>query len=110
MLALSSQDRMLHEETFGPIITLLAYDDVNELPALINDSPFGLTASVWSNDLSGALRLITEIEAGTVYVNMHTFIDPAVPFGGIKASGTGREFGSAFIEDYTEIKSVMIRY
>lgn len=110
LLALSSQDRMLHEETFGPIITLLAYDDVNELPALINDSPFGLTASVWSNDLSGALRLITEIEAGTVYVNMHTFIDPAVPFGGIKASGTGREFGSAFIEDYTEIKSVMIRY
>lgn len=53
---------------------------------------------------------IPQIEAGTVWVNMHTFLDPAVPFGGTKASGVGREFGSAFIEDYTELKSVMIRY
>lgn len=110
LLANGPKDRFLHEETFGPILCVVPYDEVEELPALMNDSPFGLTASVWTNDLSKALRLIPEIEAGTVYVNMHTFLDPSVPFGGIKASGTGREFGSAFIEDYTELKSVIIRY
>ncbi|MDH1339313.1 aldehyde dehydrogenase family protein [Ectopseudomonas oleovorans] len=110
VIANSAEDSLLHEETFGPILTLLGYDDISKLPGLINDSPFGLTASIWSNDLSSALRLIPQLEAGTVYVNMHTFLDPAVPFGGIKASGTGREFGSAFIDDYTELKSVMIRY
>ncbi|MGP0171396.1 aldehyde dehydrogenase family protein [Pseudomonas sp. NCHU5208] len=110
ILANDRQDRFLHEEVFGPLLCVVPYDEVEELPALMNDSPFGLTASVWTNDLSQALRLIPQIEAGTVYVNMHTFIDPSVPFGGVKASGIGREFGSAFIEDYTELKSVIIRY
>lgn len=110
VLAGSAQDRLLHEETFGPLLCVLPYDDIEELPGLINDSPFGLSASIWTNDLSRALRLIPQIEAGTVYVNMHTFLDPSVPFGGIKSSGSGREFGSAFIDDYTELKSVMIRY
>ncbi|MDT3722448.1 aldehyde dehydrogenase family protein [Pseudomonas oryzihabitans] len=110
VIARAASDRLLHEETFGPLICLLPYDDVDELPGLMNDSPFGLTASLWTNDLSRALRLIPQIEAGTVYINMHTFLDPAVPFGGIKASGQGREFGSAFIDDYTELKSVMLRY
>ncbi|SKA83636.1 phenylacetaldehyde dehydrogenase [Pseudomonas extremaustralis] len=89
---------------------MLAFDDEEELVTLMNDSPFGLTASIWTNDLSRALRLIPRIEAGTVWVNMHTFVDPSVPFGGMKASGMGREFGSAFIDDYTELKSVIIRY
>lgn len=110
VVANGAADSLLHEETFGPIIYFLPYDDVDELPALMNDSPFGLTASIWTNDLSRAMRLIPQIEAGTLYVNMHTFLDPSVPFGGIKASGIGREFGSAFIDDYTELKSVMIRY
>lgn len=110
VVANSAQDRLMHEETFGPLLCVLPYDTVEELPALMNDSPFGLTASIWTNNLSNALRLIPQIESGTVYVNMHTFLDPAVPFGGIKASGVGREFGSAFIDDYTELKSVMIRY
>lgn len=110
VLAKGPKDRLLQEETFGPILTVLPYDEVEQLPALMNDTPFGLTASIWTNDMSRALRLIPEIEAGTVYVNMHTFIDPAVPFGGAKSSGLGREFGSAFIEDYTELKSVLIRY
>ncbi len=110
VLAGNAKDRILHEETFGPLMCVLPYDDVEELPGLMNDSPFGLTASIWTNDLSRALRLIPQIEVGTVYINMHTFLDPSVPFGGIKASGTGREFGSAFIDDYTELKSVMIRY
>ncbi|MNN95799.1 Phenylacetaldehyde dehydrogenase [compost metagenome] len=65
---------------------------------------------MWTNDLSKAMRLVPRIEAGMVWVNMHTFLDPAVPFGGVKGSGVGREFGSAFIDDYTELKSVMMRF
>lgn len=68
------------------------------------------TASVWSENMSKALRYAEDIDAGMVWVNMHTFLDPAVPFGGMKGSGIGREFGSAFIDDYTELKSVMVRY
>ncbi|KVQ71405.1 aldehyde dehydrogenase family protein [Burkholderia multivorans] len=102
--------RMLSEETFGPIATFLAYDDEEELMSLFNDTPYGLAASLWTNDLGKAMNLLPRIEAGTVWVNMHTFLDPALPFGGIKASGIGREFGSAFIDDYTELKSVMIRH
>ncbi len=101
---------LLQEEVFGPVACFLPFDDEEELLSLMNDSPYGLTASLWTNDLSRALRLVPRIEAGTVWVNMHTFIDPAVPFGGVKGSGIGREFGSAFIEDYTELKSVTVRY
>ncbi|AIO69290.1 NAD-dependent phenylacetaldehyde dehydrogenase [Burkholderia oklahomensis] len=110
VLAKHRDDRLLHEETFGPVISFLPYDTDDELVSLFNDTPFGLTASLWTNNLSKALRLIPRIEAGTLWVNMHTFLDPAVPFGGVKSSGLGREFGSAFIHDYTELKSVMIRY
>ncbi|WP_417696817.1 aldehyde dehydrogenase family protein [Pseudomonas sp.] len=110
ILANSRNDTLLHEETFGPIATFLPYDSEEELLELMNDTPFGLSASLWTNDLGKALRMVPAIEAGTVWVNMHTLLDPAVPFGGSKSSGMGREFGSAFIDDYTELKSVMIRY
>ena len=110
ILANSAKDSLMTEETFGPVATFLAYDDEEELVALMNDSPYGLSASLWTNDLGKAMRLIPQVKAGTLWVNMHTLLDPAVPFGGIKASGVGREFGDAFIEDYTELKSVMIRY
>ncbi len=104
------QAALLNEETFGPIGTFLAYDDEEELLSLFNGTPYGLTASLWTNDLSKVLNYVPRIEAGTVWVNMHTLLDPAVPFGGIKESGIGREFGSAFINDYTELKSIIIRH
>ncbi|WNW14025.1 aldehyde dehydrogenase family protein [Pseudomonas sp. DTU_2021_1001937_2_SI_NGA_ILE_001] len=110
ILARSLDDTLLKEETFGPIATFLPYDDEEELLAMMNGTPYGLSASLWTNDLGKAMRMVPRIEAGTVWVNMHTLLDPAVPFGGIKASGIGREFGSAFIDDYTELKSVMIRH
>jgi len=106
----NAQASLLNEETFGPVATFYAYDDEEELISLFNATPYGLTASLWTNDLSKALNYVPRIEAGTVWVNMHTLLDPAVPFGGAKASGIGREFGSAFINDYTELKSVIIRH
>ncbi|MEC6393907.1 NAD-dependent phenylacetaldehyde dehydrogenase [Acinetobacter pittii] len=106
----NTDDPLFSEETFGPVVGVMPFDTDEELIQLMNQSRFGLTASIWTNDLSKALRLIPKIEAGTLWVNMHTFLDPSVPFGGVKASGIGREFSDAFIEDYTELKSVMIRY
>ncbi|MBO1280222.1 NAD-dependent phenylacetaldehyde dehydrogenase [Acinetobacter nosocomialis] len=106
----NTDDPLFSEETFGPVVGVMPFETDEELIQLMNQSRFGLTASIWTNDLSKALRLIPMIEAGTLWVNMHTFLDPSVPFGGVKASGIGREFSDAFIEDYTELKSVMIRY
>ncbi|WGK88110.1 aldehyde dehydrogenase family protein [Pseudomonas migulae] len=110
ILANTVDDTLLNEETFGPIATFFPYDTEEELLELMNNTPYGLSASLWTNDLSKALRMVPVINAGTVWVNMHTMLDPAVPFGGVKSSGVGREFGGAFIDDYTELKSVMIRY
>ncbi|WP_407305532.1 aldehyde dehydrogenase family protein [Acinetobacter sp.] len=104
------EDPLFIEETFGPIVTVIPFENEVELISMMNHSRFGLSASIWSNDLSKVFRLIPQIEAGSIWVNMHTFLDPAVPFGGVKASGVGREFSDAFIDDYTELKSVMIRY
>ncbi len=106
----SAEDTLMNEETFGPIGTFLSYEDEEELISMMNATPFGLSASLWTNDMSKAMRMTSRIEAGFVWINMHTFLDPAVPFGGWKSSGIGREFGSAFIEHYTELKSVMVRY
>lgn len=106
----SVNSTLMKEETFGPVCSFIAYDDEDLALESINNSPYGLAASVWSNNLSKALRISEKIEAGMVWINMHTYLDPAVPFGGTKGSGIGREFGSAFIEDYTELKSIMVRY
>ncbi|WP_168398380.1 aldehyde dehydrogenase family protein [Acinetobacter indicus] len=103
-------DPLFIEETFGPLISVIPFDDEDSLLTMMNDSRFGLAASVWSNDMSKVFRLIPQIDAGSVWINMHTFLDPAVPFGGMKASGIGREFSDAYIDDYTELKSVMMRF
>ena len=103
-------DPLFIEETFGPVIDVIPFESDEELISMMNHSRFGLTASLWSNDLSKILRLIPQIEAGSVWVNMHTFLDPSVSFSGVKASGLGHEFSDAFIEAYTELRSVMIRY
>lgn len=106
----NQNDILSVEENFGPLVSVIPFETHEELVQQINDSRFGLTASLWGNDLSAILRLIPQIEAGTLWVNMHSFLDPAVPFGGVKASGIGREFSDAFIDAYTEIKSVMVCY
>ena len=103
-------DRLAIEETFGPIVGIASFDDENELIELVNSSRFGLSASLWGNNLSQIFKLIPQLDVGSVWVNSHTFLDPAVPFGGTKASGIGREFSDAFIEDYTELKSVIMNY
>lgn len=98
------------EEIFGPVLSVLPWTDLDQAVEMVNDSPYGLAASIWSNDLGRVMDLIPRIEAGTVWVNNHVPVDPNLPFGGYKHSGIGREFGRAAIEGFTELKSVCITY
>jgi phenylacetaldehyde dehydrogenase len=102
--------RVVREEIFGPVLVAMPFDDIDTAVRLANDTPYGLGASIWSNDMSAVHKLIPRIAAGTVWVNCHSLLDNAMPFGGMKQSGFGRELGRAVIEQYTESKSVMINY
>ena len=106
------QQRMtcVQEEVFGPVLSVVPYDTTEQALQMVNDSRYGLTASLWSNDLGRVMDLIPQIEAGTVWVNNHVPVDPNLPFGGFKQSGMGREFGRSAIEGFTELKSVCITY
>lgn len=98
------------EEVFGPVLSVTPVDAIDRAVELVNDTPYGLTASVWTNDLGRAMDLIPRIEAGTVYVNTHVPVDPNLPFGGYKQSGIGRDFGPDALDAYLERKSVCIAY
>jgi len=99
---------VVREEIFGPVLVAQRFDDLDEIAALANDSPYGLGASIWGRDISAIHRLVPKVRAGTVWVNCHNFVDPAMPFGGYKQSGFGREHGHVVFEHYTELKSVCI--
>jgi acyl-CoA reductase-like NAD-dependent aldehyde dehydrogenase len=92
------------EEIFGPVLSMIPFDDEAEALALANDSPYGLAAAVWTNDL----RWAHHVSAGTVWVNDYFKLDPIMPFGGYKQSGIGREFGIDCYLSYTEAKSVFV--
>lgn len=100
--------RVMREEIFGPVVVATPYDDIEQVAAWANDSPYGLGASIWSNDLSRVQRLIPRIKAGTVWVNCHSMLDVTMPFGGYKLSGFGRDMGRASLDGYLETKSVFM--
>lgn len=100
---------LVQEEIFGPVLVAIPFDDEADALRMANDSPYGLGASIWSNDLGAVHRMIPRIKSGSVWVNCHSALDPALPFGGYKMSGVGREMGFAAIEHYTELKSVLIK-
>lgn len=104
------QMSVARDEVFGPVLAVLPFDDDEQAIEMANDSEYGLGASLWTNDLSKAMNLVPRIESGTVWVNAHVLLDPSMPFGGVKQSGMGREFGRAVVEAYTEIKSVCIAH
>jgi len=97
------------EETFGPVAALTAAADDRELVALANASDYGLGASIWTADLDRARQLATRLEVGCVFVNCRVSSDPALPFGGIKHSGYGRELGADGLHELTNIKAVALR-
>ena len=110
LTGLSESARVVQEEIFGPVLVATPFDDVADIAALANATAYGLSASIWSNDMKRVHRLIPRIKAGMVWVNCHGLLDNALPFGGYKQSGIGREMGRAMIDLYTETKSVMMMH
>jgi len=106
MASVKNDMRVVQEEIFGPVLVAERFEDLNEIAAVANGTPYGLSASIWSNDLRAVNRLVPLIKAGTVWVNCHGPVDPNMPFGGFKQSGIGRESGRTAVEMYTELKSV----
>jgi succinate-semialdehyde dehydrogenase/glutarate-semialdehyde dehydrogenase len=97
------------EEFFGPVASIFRVKNLDEAIAIANDSRFGLGASAWTNDPAEREQLINELEAGMVFINQMVASDPRVPFGGVKASGHGRELGPYGIREFTNIKTVWIK-
>ncbi|MQY18616.1 aldehyde dehydrogenase family protein [Nocardia macrotermitis] len=98
--------RLYKEEIFGPVVTILPFDDDDEAVALANDTTYGLAATAWTTNLARAHRIAKRLQAGTVTLNCQLVFDHAVPFGGYKQSGWGHEFGREGIEAYMQTKSV----
>jgi aldehyde dehydrogenase (NAD+) len=101
--------RVAQEEIFGPVLSAIAFDDFDEAARIANATSFGLGSGVWTRDVGKAHRMAKTIRAGTVWVNCYAAMDPAVPFGGYKMSGHGRESGTQHIDAYLETKSVIMK-
>ncbi len=96
------------EEIFGPVLATLTFDDVDQVAELANQNPYGLAAAIWTKDIKRAHALSRRLKAGTVWINTYGLMDAALPFGGYKQSGFGRELGTQALEAYTELKSVWL--
>src|ERR1019366_6482865 len=98
--------KVVREEIFGPVLVAAPFTDLNEIAAQANDSEYGLGAGIWTRDISKAHTLAKKLRAGTVWINCYNVFDAALPFGGYKQSGWGREMGHEVLNSYTEVKAV----
>lgn len=99
--------KVVQEEIFGPVVTVMPFDDIEQIASVANDTTYGLAAGIWTKDIAKANHLARKLRAGTVWINCYNVFDAALPFGGYKQSGWGREMGSEVLECYTEIKSIV---
>ena len=100
---------MRREEIFGPVLIVDSFEDIDDVIAKANDTIYGLAASVWTKDINKAHKTAAGLKAGTVWINCHNIFDAAAPFGGYKQSGYGREMGIHALEQYTQVKNVIVQ-
>ncbi|GAN80919.1 aldehyde dehydrogenase family protein [Acidocella aminolytica] len=100
--------RLVDEEQFGPALPIIRYGTVEEAVAKANDCPFGLGGSVWSKDIEAAKAVATRLECGSVWINKHGAVQPNAPFGGVKQSGMGVEFGVEGLKEFTTIQTLLV--
>jgi len=100
--------KVVREEIFGPVVVASPFSDIDQIVAEANNSEYGLAAGVWTSDISKAHRIANRLRAGTVWINCYNVFDAALPFGGYKQSGWGREMGHEALEMYTEVKAVCV--
>ena len=104
----TNEMKIAQEEIFGPVLSVLAFDDIEQVIDKANANPYGLAAAVWTKDIKKAHMVSRRLQAGTVWINTYGLMDAALPFGGFKQSGFGRELGSHAVEHYTELKTVWL--
>jgi acyl-CoA reductase-like NAD-dependent aldehyde dehydrogenase len=102
--------RVVDEEQFGPVLPVMAYDDLDEAIRQANDTDFGLGASVWSNDVDRAKDVARRLDAGSTWINRHAVPGADLPFGGVKHSGVGRENGLPGLDHYCELRTISVLY
>lgn len=108
LLDIPKSDRCWREEIFGPVVCLTPFDNEEQMIRDVNASPYGLSGSLWTNDLRRALRVARRIESGVLSINSHSSVHAEAPFGGFKQSGLGRDLGMAAMEGYTELKNIYV--
>ena len=109
ILSVSKEMEIWREEVFGPVVVALSFKTENEAIELANDSPYGLAAAIWTNNVMRAHRVAEQMDVGMVWINDHHRNDPSSPWGGFKESGIGRENGLCAFHEYTQTRSVIVR-
>jgi betaine-aldehyde dehydrogenase len=104
----TNDDRVAREEIFGPVAALIPFADEDEAIRIANDTPYGLSGSIWTENGARALRMARALETGVLSINSNSSVRPSTPFGGFKQSGFGRELGMHALQGYSEVKNVFV--
>jgi betaine-aldehyde dehydrogenase len=108
VLGCDTTDRIWTEEVFGPVVCIRPFEDEEQMIREVNASPYGLSGSIWTRNLSRALRVAQRVESGVLSINSNSSVHVEAPFGGFKQSGIGRDLGMAAMEGYTELKNIYV--
>ena len=108
LIEAQNDDRVARDEVFGPVAAVIPFTDEEDAIRLANDTPYGLSGSIWTRDGARALRVARAVSAGVLSVNSNSSVRVHTPFGGMKQSGFGRELGMAALDGYTDLKNIFI--